>query len=65
MSSRDDMVVGRLATREMTAPTRNKAMVVMAAGVVARDQATTTRETSIIATSKARMKPSVGGSILN
>ena len=65
ISSSDDMVADRLGTREMTVPTRNRVMPVVAEGVMARDQAVTTREILAISVPRAILKLSVGRSILD
>ena len=57
ISSSDAVVAERLGTREMTVPTRNKAMAVMVAVVEERDQAITPRETATITVSRAILKP--------
>ena len=59
------MVAERLDIRDMTVPTRNKAMAVMAAVIIERDQAVKTRETVTIAVSRTILRSSVGRSILN
>ena len=64
ISSSDDMVAERSDIREMTVPTRNKAIAVMAAVVVERDQKKT-KGTATIVGSRAILKPSVRRNILN
>ena len=65
ISSSNAIVAERLDTREMTVPTRNKAMTVVVGLVAERDQSVTKRRNCDHCSSRAISKPSVGRSILN